>query len=155
MSLIRKKIIPVFGLLVTIIIIGVALSFINGGALRRACVAVGGQTIYVEVADTPEERARGLSSRRSIGANEGMLFVFDSPGSYGFWMKDMNFSIDIVWIQDDEIVGFEENVQPVEGKSVFGLKIYHPPEPVNKVLEVKAGMVKKYGFQAGDIIVIQ
>ena len=152
MSLIRKKIIPVFGLLVTIIIIGVALSFINGGALRRARVAVGGQTIYVEVADTPEEQARGLSFRNSIGSNDGMLFVFDSPGSYGFWMKDMNFSIDIVWISNDRVVGFEENVDPQIGAPIKNLKVYYPPEPVDRVLEIKAGGVRRLRVGVGDRI---
>ncbi len=151
-----KKVYWILGIFI-LITAGVGYYFFgaSGTKFKTSFIKIGEVGFEVEVADTLGARMKGLSGREVLGENEGMLFVFSSSGDQGFWMKDMKFSIDIVWIQDDEIVGFEENVQPVEGKSVFGLKIYHPPEPVNKVLEVKAGMVKKYGFQAGDIIVIQ
>jgi len=155
MPLVRKKTIFAVGLLVAVIIIGVALSFIDGGATKRTRVAIGGQTIYVEVADTTETQARGLSFRNSIGPNDGMLFVFDSPGNYGFWMKDMRFPIDIVWINNDKVVGFEENIDPQIGVQTEDLKIYYPPEPVNRVLEIRAGGVGSLGIRTGDRFQIQ
>ena len=143
------------GLLVVLIIIGVALSFINDGVLKRVRVVIGEQVIYVEVADNPEARARGLSFRNSIGPNDGMLFVFDSPGSHGFWMKDMIFPIDIIWISSDKVVGFEENVDPQIGAQAEDLKIYYPPELVNRALEIRAGGVGRLGVHAGDQVLVR
>jgi uncharacterized membrane protein (UPF0127 family) len=61
-------------------------------------VQIGGQNIYVDVAYSSLDQQRGLGGKQEIGANQGMLFVFDRPGKYIFWMKDMNFPIDIIWI---------------------------------------------------------
>lgn len=67
--------------------------------------------IFVQLADSSSERELGLSYRPEIGKEEGMLFIFDTPGKYGFWMKDMQFPIDIVWLsQSGQVVYIEENV---------------------------------------------
>ena len=63
-------------------------------------VNIVGKTLQVDLALTDEEKARGLSGRESLDEDEGMLFVFDVPGNYGFWMKDMNFAIDIIWLNE-------------------------------------------------------
>lgn len=106
----------------------------------------------VELADSVSKKALGLGKRDSIKENEGMLFLFDGPGTYGFWMKDMRFPIDIIWIRDNKIVDITENVLPEPQKSIFNLKVYYPKEPVDKVLEIGAGLVKKYNFKIGDEI---
>ena len=67
-------------------------------------------------------------------------------------MKDMKFPIDIVWINGNKIVGFSEDVRPQPDSSIFGLKSYYPPEAVDRVLEVGAGIVQKYGIQVGDSV---
>ncbi len=103
---------------------------------RRAAVKIGDREFAAEVADTPARRAKGLSGRASLPENEGMLFVFEEPGNHGFWMKDMKFAIDIIWIKGDKIVGLTENAEPEPQKSVLGLTVYYPPEPVDKVLEI-------------------
>ena len=59
---------------------------------------IGEETFIVEIADNDEERVRGLSLREPIEANRGMLFIFDVSGNYSFWMKDMLFALDIIWI---------------------------------------------------------
>ena len=89
----------------------------------------------MEIANTDAERTQGLSGRASLPAGTGLLFVFESPGKYGFWMKDMNFPIDIVWLGDGMLpVGIEKNVSPDSYPQVF-----YPPVPVRYVLEVNAG----------------
>ena len=61
--------------------------------------------------DTPETRERGLMFRKGLGAGHGMLFVFDKTGEYAFWMKNMTFSIDILWLADDgEVVRIGQDV---------------------------------------------
>src|SRR4051812_48326835 len=65
-------------------------------------VVVEGKIISIEVADTPEARERGPSGRESLPQGSGVLFVFDAPATYGFWMKDMRFPIDIVWLDEEK-----------------------------------------------------
>ncbi|MDO8520847.1 MAG: DUF192 domain-containing protein [bacterium] len=107
-------------------------------ASRRE-VAVNGQTIIAELVSTPEQMARGLGGRDRLGVNEGMLFSFAAPGIYPFWMKDMRFPIDIVWIRDGRIVGITERIDPQIGAPDAELRSYPPPEPINEVLELMSG----------------
>lgn len=148
---------------------GIIGSVLLGGSrnppLPGAKLLLGGEVFEVELARTILEKARGLSGREGLGENEGMLFVFGAPAAQSFWMKGMKFPIDIIWIQGDRIVGFAENVQPEPGlrldgvatatqagKSDFALKIYSSPEPVDRVLEVRAGTVARLDVKIGDQI---
>jgi uncharacterized protein len=117
---------------------------------KRSLVILRDQRFRVEIADNPMSRARGLSGRESLPEGTGMLFVFASSSRHGFWMKDMNFPIDILWFADDRLAGIEANVQPEPDKTMFGLTIYYPPEDVNRVLELPAGTAAKYGLEKGD-----
>src|SRR3989338_6297137 len=126
-----------------LIIICVAL-FIVGGiylkfreyVLPRALVKIAGQEILVELAKTPKAQTKGLSGRSKLAANHGMLFLFPFVEKRAFWMKDMNFSIDIIWINNGEIVDIAPNLPPaIEANP----PVYYPRLPVNAVLEVNAG----------------
>src|ERR1035437_11182288 len=76
-------------------------------------LVIGSKKISAEVANTPTARQKGLSGRACISQNEGMLFVFPQSGSYPFWMKDMKFPIDMIWISSaHRTVVVEENVLP-------------------------------------------
>lgn len=119
----------------------------------QAVVRVGEHEFRVEIADTPDREARGLSGRASLGEDEGMFFIFAVPGTYGFWMKEMNFPIDIIWIAGGRVAGFVEQAQPEPGKPLPELAVYYPPEDVDRVLEVNAGTVARYGIKAGDAVV--
>lgn len=106
-----------------------------------------GTTITVEVASTPETRAVGLGNRDALAEDAGMLFLFDRPDTYGFWMKDMRFPIDIIWLRDGVVVDFDGDV-PV---SVDGtLPSYEPSVPANQVLETNAGFAKAHEITVGD-----
>ena len=120
--------------------------------LEKARVVVGGTAFQVELANTAVRRARGLSGRETLAENDGMFFLFGHAGSYGFWMKDMKFPIDIVWIRGNRIAGFAENVKPEPEKSFLGLTTYYPPMAVDRVLEINAGLVKRYKLKAGDAV---
>ncbi len=101
--------------------------------------------LELEIADTESERARGLSGRAALGENEGMLFIFDEPEMPGFWMKDMHFPIDIIWLDENrQIVGLHENIAPDTYPAIFyppRLVEAGPPRPIKYVLEVNAGWV--------------
>ncbi len=111
-------------------------------------IRVGGEKVYVTVMDDDAERSRGLSGRAGLPADEGMLFVFQEPGQYGFWMKDMRFSIDIVWLSaSGKVVYMVENVAPSSYPTVF-----KPDSDALYVLELPAGQAKVYNIQVGDTV---
>lgn len=108
------------------------------------------QKIKVDVVSTPESRTQGLSGREAIEEDEGMLFVFENPDNYSFWMKDMNFPIDIIWIGEDmHVIYIKENATPESYPEGFG-----PKEKTSKyVLEVFSGFSDKYSLQLGDKVI--
>ena len=108
-------------------------------------VSVGDKPLETLLADTEETRQRGLSGRKSLGEDEVMLFVFDTPALYGIWMKDMNFSIDIFWLdQSGKIISLLERVEP----ATFP-KIFTPSVPAKYVLEASAGFAQKNNLKIG------
>lgn len=91
--------------------------------------------IPITIADTSVLRQQGLSGTVSLAKGAGKLFIFDTPGTYGFWMKDMAYPIDIVWIDaNKEIVEVTNTVLPESYPKVF-----YPTSPVLYVLELNAG----------------
>lgn len=104
--------------------------------------------LSVDVADTDQEKITGLSNRLSLGSGEGMLFIYDSPVRPSFWMKDMRFPIDIIWISSDKVVvGIEHAVSPVTYPKGF-----QPAVPVQYVLEVRSGLSQEKGIATGDVV---
>ena len=115
---------------------------------RARTIRLKDKTIKVMVADTPELRAKGLSGREGLARDEGMLFIFDSDGKYQFWMKDMRFNVDILWISDKgEVVDIKENASPSIYPAVFA-----PNSPARYVLELPAGFVRENLVTVGDIV---
>jgi uncharacterized membrane protein (UPF0127 family) len=106
--------------------------------------------LNVEIADTDQARALGLGNRSSLGANSGMLFLFPTAKIPQFWMKGMKFPLDMIWINGDTIIGFEQKIPQPTGTSGETLPIYSPTQPVDKVLEVNSGFVQAHGIVAGD-----
>lgn len=111
---------------------------------------IGNTTINIESADTPEEQIRGLSGRDGLKEDEGMLFVFDTPSKPGFWMKDMSFAIDIIWIDENgKIVGIERAISPSTYPETF-----YPSRDIKYVLEVKEGFSDRAKVNVGDVLYI-
>jgi uncharacterized membrane protein (UPF0127 family) len=120
-----------------------------------AIAVINGHQFKLHLATTPMAQEKGLSIFSSLPQDEGMLFIFSTSGYYGFWMKDMKFPIDILWIEGDKLVGFESNAPALAVKNISDLPVYNPPKPIDKVLEINAGLAKKYGFKTGDIVFIK
>lgn len=111
-------------------------------------LSVGTTSVFAEVADTSEKRKNGLSGRASLKREEGMLFMFDSADYYGFWMRDMLFSIDVIWIGDDKrIVDITEYASPDSYPRLF-----KPKAPARYVLEVPAGAARTSGWSEGLLV---
>lgn len=121
-----------------------AVTISSGDAAR----GVASTTFSVGLAMSEAERAQGLSGRTSLAKNTGLLFVFESPDKHGFWMKDMNFPIDIVWIDEHmKIIHIESNVSPHTYPKTF-----FPPSPDRFVLETPAGSMKSHKISEGDTV---
>jgi uncharacterized protein len=123
----------------------------RGGSDNIQSVKIAGQNIKVDLALTPAEQEQGLSGRQNLLPNTGMLFVFENPDDYLFWMKDMNFPIDIIWIsQDFKVVYIEKNATPESYPAAYG------PGPNDEkakyVLEVVSGFSDKNNLRVGDSV---
>ena len=111
---------------------------------------VGDTPVSILLADTPEKRTQGLSGRKSLGADQGMLFVFPEEGIYSFWMKDMRFSIDILWLSSSgEVVHIVESVTPESYPASFT-----PGKAALYVLELPAGFARVHGVTLGSIVML-
>ena len=126
----------------------------GGSARQRVEVRIGGLAIKAELATTPDERAQGLSGRPSLSRDAGMLFVFPGDERAAFWMKDMRFPLDFVWISADmRVVGVMEDVAPpAPGTPDAELPQFSADAPARYVLEVNAGTVALAGIHAGDAV---
>lgn len=101
-----------------------------------------------ELAVTEEERQRGLMFREKINTDQGMLFVFQENDILSFWMKNMNFSLDILWVnQEKSIVHIESAVPPCKDPECPS---YFSPIPARYVVELKAGSVKAHRLKIYD-----
>lgn len=129
-------------------------SGIGSGNDSSSSVVIKGEKFSVEVADTPIKKLIGLAGRKSIGKNEAMFFPFQSGTTPIFWMKGMLIPIDIVWLRDGRVIGFEENLKPEGNRIDVDLKIYRPSEPIDSVLEVASGTVSRLGLNVGDAVSI-
>ena len=101
---------------------------------------------------TPEERNRGLSGRESLPESTGMLFVFEGDQHLSFWMVDMNFPLDIVWIDSScRIVDVTLDAPaPLPGQSRGDLPRFRPSSPARFVLEINAGEFIEAHLEVGD-----
>ena len=113
-----------------------------------------GTRLSVEVAETEAARARGLMFRRqaAFADDEGMLFVFDVPGRYAFWMKNVRAPLDIVWLDEaSRIVWIVEDAPPCDADPC---PIYEPPGEASMVVEVAGGFTRRHGVTVGDAVAI-
>lgn len=149
----KNKIIIIFAI-IAIVIIGIVgfqmTKQLFGSHLKTTKVTIHDEKFTAEIASSSAEQEKGLSGRNNLAADHAMLFVFEKSDYHSFWMKEMKFPLDILFIQDAKIVSITENaLPPVEGKD---LPIIQPTSPANRVLEIQAGLVKKYNIKIGDTV---
>ncbi len=137
----KKKII-----FLIIVVVG-AFFLLSSNNLRY--VKINGVTLKVSLALTERAQERGLSGRESLEENEGMLFVFSQPIARNFfWMKEMNFPLDMIWFgADKKVVYIKKNATPESYPESFG-----PNEETKYVLEVISGFSDKYNLKEGDLL---
>ncbi len=103
--------------------------------------------LTLDIADTPSARELGLGGRTSMAKDHGMIFVFEKPGIYPFWMKGMHFPLDIVWINQGIVQEVVNMHAPVN--TVVMPDTHVPIHPADRVLEVNAGVAQELGIKPG------
>ena len=114
-------------------------------------VVIGGVSFEAELAIDPSDRAKGLSGQADLAPKTGMLFVYEEPKILSFWMKEMQFALDFVWIGEDcTVVDITENVPaPEPGSELTDLPRYSPAEPAAYNFEINAGEAERYEIAVG------
>lgn len=120
----------------------------NSDQLPVADVVIGSIRIQAEVAATDRSRQKGLSGRTSLAEGAGMLFLFDQPQQPIFWMKDMNFELDFVWIEHDRVVQITESVPTRTAAGSW--TTLRPSQNVEAVLELPAGFIQANQIGLGE-----
>ena len=111
-------------------------------------IRINGIDLLVDIADEPNEQAQGLSGKDKMAENKGMLFIFPQPLVASFWMKDMRFALDMLWIDANSIiVGITKNISP----DTFP-KTFQPPSPIKYVLEVNSGWSDRNKIKIRDLV---
>lgn len=137
----------VVGLLAGVVFCAVLLFAVFSQPIAK--IAIRNIEVAVDIADDPTAIERGLGGREFLRAHRGMLFVLPEPIVANFWMKDMKFPVDVLWIDaNKKIVHTTENVTPDTFPQTFS-----PPVPVQYVLELNAGWAKVHHIEIGDDVI--
>jgi len=128
------------------LVISSLIFFIRDKKISKVCFK--NNCFEVELAVSSEEKKQGLMFREKIDNNEGMLFLFDKEGAYSFWMKNVKFPLDIIWIGENKKVVFISKNTPVcEDENCDSVK---PDKKAKYVLELNAGIADQIGLKLGD-----
>ncbi|NJK49993.1 DUF192 domain-containing protein [Candidatus Gracilibacteria bacterium] len=131
-----------------------AVSSTNKGQMLPigAKAKMGGETIELEVAQTPEQQEIGLMFRSSLPANRGMLFEFEAPRYTRFWMKNTIIPLDMIFLKGGEVKAIFANVPPCTSDPC---KSYGPSVEIDRVIELPGGRAAELGLKVGDRVAIE
>ena len=147
------KIILIFGLLLLLIAGYVFYQFsFNQHATKQVTIAK--HTFTAEVVTKTKEQQIGLTKYASLSAEKAMLFTFPKADTHPFWMRNMKFPIDILFLKENAVVGVVANAQPAKATDNH-IPTYGNNLTSDAVLEISAGLVKKYGIKEGDKVTVK
>jgi uncharacterized membrane protein (UPF0127 family) len=145
----NQKIVKTILLVIVAVVVGLAswaLSAPESPRMRHDReVTINGKDLQLEIANTPASIVQGLSGRKVMAADEGMLFIMPNVEYQAFWMKDMKFAIDIVFLREGEVVDLVTLQRP----SLASIPSHQSKTEADMVLELNAGMVKEYKLEIG------
>jgi uncharacterized membrane protein (UPF0127 family) len=126
-------------------------SFPGDNIYLHAKVVVNGFDVMADIALTSEQQTKGLDVKNNLTENQGMLFVFQQPYRYGFWMIGMKFPIDIIWLDSNGVVThIEHSLKPCPpASSNLACPVYFPEKDSQYVLETVAGFSVKHNVRLG------
>lgn len=144
----KRLLVPIILLLV---IIGGSYSYLSTQQFTnypRKQAKLGSHQLTLIITDTQQRKVTGLSGSKPLRDYEGMLFQFPAPGRYGFWMKDMAYALDFIYLRNNIVVEVKENVSPSSFPDII-----IPEKEFNAAIEVGAGAVSKKKIRIGDKLV--
>jgi len=141
-------------IIILLLFSGFVLYQLNKTSVPPSKVIIDNHTFSVETATTSAQQQLGLSGRKSLPQDQGMLFIFPTAQRYPFWMKAMEFPLDMLYMNNNKIVTIFQNV-PVPQQDKTNLPVYVPNAPANQVLEINAGLAQKYNFKEGDSVSVK
>lgn len=127
----------------------------RSSGLPEVWLKAGDTRIRAELALSAVAKTQGLSNRDSLEEGRGMLFSFGRSRVQSFWMLNMRFPIDMVWIDKNVVVGVTPDVDPQIGAKMWELRSYQSPAPADEVLELPAGYAAKHGIEQGTRIIVE
>ena len=151
----KQVLLPLAGVAIFLLVTGLIVQRISQTPKnnQEKELTIGDVKIQIEVARTPEEKNQGLSGRQSLAEGSGMLFIFEENSRPNFWMKDMRFAIDIIWINDGKVVQIDRAIPPPElGTKDGDLELYRSNQPIDLVLEVPSGFSDKNQIEVGGVV---
>ena len=141
----NKKFLKSFAIILSFVLV---VFLISRQTVSMGTVVLGGVEVQVELAQTAEGQSKGLSGRETIAEGEGMLFIFEQEGRTGFWLKNVRFPLDLIWInKDKKIVDIQPNAHPCQADDCL---TYYPHKDASFGLEVNAGFVARHKLRIGD-----
>lgn len=148
-----NKYLKFFLVLIFVVFLALSAGFLLQSKSKKKPITINGHALNISVADTEALREKGLSGKASMGENEGMLFIFPSPGKYAFWMKGMKISLDFIWIKDKKVAQITSDAKAEPNLPESNLTRYVSNEEIDSVLEVNAGWAAKNKIKVGDAVV--
>ncbi len=128
-----------------------AIMYSRREVIGKKYLRINNTDVFVEVVATPQDREKGLSGHAPLAQNEGMLFIFDEPKRWSFWMQGMTFGLDFIWINDNKVIDLHENVKPPM-LTDNNPEVLSPRLDVRYVLEVNEGWISKNNVKIGDLV---
>jgi uncharacterized protein len=146
-----NKIIITITTIIVLVLIGFILFALFGKYIQdqQPAAIVNNNKIKLLIAKSQKDKELGLSIYKTLPNNQGMIFSFGKKDYYSFWMKNMKFPIDIIYLNNKKIVTIFKNVPTSKD---LNPPIYKPTSPADTVLEINAGVSKKYNLKIGDSI---
>ncbi len=113
---------------------------------------IDGEKILLENAKTERDKIKGLANRPYIEENTGMVFFYESQSEQAFWMRNVNFPLDIIFMRESKITRMYKNAKPCTTEIC---KIYTSKGLTDKVIELPAGFCKKHKLKKGNFILVK
>lgn len=143
----KKYIILLFAIVALLLFVAI----FNIKQAKENLVIIKGKKIIIEIADSEEERSKGLMFRTSLKENAGMLFIFDQPSIQAFWMKNTLIPLDMIFIDENKRIADIATAQPC---TLDPCPVYKSTRQVIYVLEVNAGFAERNNIDVGDKVEI-
>jgi len=142
----KKFTLPITLIIIILLIITIKNNYLN----NKDQICINNNCFDIEIAQTEEEREKGLMYRSSLQLNQGMLFIFENEDKHSFWMKNTLIPLDIIWIsKDGEIVYIEKSAPPCDSDSCA---VYKSNKKALYVLEINSGKSEEFNIKIGDKI---